>query len=170
MVQTTNDEYICAEVYWCLNYLGDTYIEKIPKKLFEEIDNLRDKSVYLNIDEYVEFDEILSREALAVLAAIDYEFWSTPEEKVEKEKIYYENQKKHDEEIRAKYDVNNIFKQEEKKIEAVAENIESDIESNENIDESVNEITALVNIEDNFFNKIKNIIINLFNKIINKGE
>lgn len=66
-------------------------MRKIPKRLFEEIDNIRDKSVYFYIDEYVEFDEIFSREALAILAAIDYEFWSTPEEKIEKEKIYFEN-------------------------------------------------------------------------------
>lgn len=33
MVQTTNDKYVCAEVYCCLEYLGDTYIEKNTKEI-----------------------------------------------------------------------------------------------------------------------------------------
>ena len=56
-------EYIYAEVYCYLNYLGETYNEKIPKNVFETIENERDPSVYFNIDDSTNLEEILSIES-----------------------------------------------------------------------------------------------------------
>lgn len=81
-----NAEYIYAEVYCYLNYLGETYNEKIPKNVFEAIENERDSSVCFNIDDSTKLEEILSIESLSPLAALDYEFWCTPEENKEQEK------------------------------------------------------------------------------------
>ena len=54
---------IYAEVYCYLNYLGETYNEKIPKNVFETIENERDPSVYFNIDDSTNLEEILSIES-----------------------------------------------------------------------------------------------------------
>lgn len=161
MVQEKSFSYICSEVYGFLNYMGEEYILKLPENVYSEIVNNRDANVVIEIDEKEGFNEnSISKEALGVVAILDLQFWCSEEERKEKAQTYYENQKREEEFLKEKYNMDNIFKNEEPIKE------EKNIEKEENIAEE----TSLTVYEDNIFAKIKFKIFKIIRKILNKEE
>lgn len=162
MVQEKNFSYICSEIYEFLNYMGEEYISKLPQNIYEEIRKNRDVSTVIKIDENEGFNEnIISKDALSVIAMLDLKFWCSPEERQEKENIYYENQKRNEKTLNEKYSINNIFTKQEK-VSTDAKEI--------NPEESVQKKALLVVHDDNFFIRIKSNIIYFFKKTFQKGE
>jgi len=161
MVREKNFSYICSEVYGFLNYMGEEYILKLPQNVYSEIVNNRDTNVVIEIDEKEGFNKnSISEEALNVVAILDLQFWCSEEEKREKVKVYNENQKREEEILKEKYNIDNIFENKEPIREE--KNIEKEA--------SITEETSLITYEDNIFTKIKFKILKIIRRILNKEE
>ena len=88
-----------SEVYAFIEALGIDYKRKIPKKVYNNIDKLRDKNYNpkYHKDQSLSLD-IISKEALALIAALNLKYWCYNEEKRnELKKQYVENYKKEQE-------------------------------------------------------------------------
>ena len=104
-----------SEVDKILTYMEEKYVEKIPKKLRELFKNEKLKEYEPVIDPKIPLDEQnLQRKTYSILAMLNLNYWvESEEEKQELIKIYAENDKKREEELREKYNPDNIFKKQE---------------------------------------------------------
>jgi hypothetical protein len=149
MMIGNNISYIKAytEVNCLLDYLPQSYIDKLPKKLIELIQNQSDKQYNINIDTNKSLlEQDFSKKTKDLIAVIKYNYWSTDEEKQQLKHIFYENENKYQKELIEKYNPNDIFKKKETKIE-----IPQEVENN------VKMVVYKENIFRKFLNKIKNI-------------
>ena len=106
-----NDIIVYSEVYEILNILGKKYIDKLPKDLYNLIDESRDKNIVVKIDGNNSIkNQNISNEAIEFICLLNLKYWTTAKEAEELIKIYKANEEKW------RKEVNNIFKQEEKKI------------------------------------------------------
>ena len=99
-----------------LNNMEPEYKEKIPKKLmklFEE-NSAEDYEFNLDLTRPLQEQELNSK-TLALLAMLNLNYWcETEEEKQELIKHYTENERKYQEELRKKYNTDNIFQKNNK--------------------------------------------------------
>lgn len=149
MMIGNNINYIKAytEVNCLLEYLPQSYIDKLPKKLIELIQNQSNKQYNINIDTNKSLlEQNFSKKAKDLIAVIKYNYWSTNEEKQQLQQIFYDNENKYQKELSEKYDLNNIFKKKESKIEMPQ--IENDVQM----------VVYKENIFIRIFNKLKNLI------------
>ena len=97
-----------SEVYEIINFLGDEYIKKIPKKLYKFIENNRDKDYKPNFNKKdIESlnEKSISRKAVAIIAFLNLNYWEEDEEKKEKlEKIFSAEQQRFRDEVIENYD------------------------------------------------------------------
>lgn len=138
-----------AEVLLILSYMEQKYIDMIPKKLLELFDDEKDKNYQPNINPNISLaEQNLQRKTLALLAMLNLNYWCKDEkEKQELIAIYAENDRKKEEELREKYNPDNLFKKKEKE-----EKVEEPQES-----------TALIEYkEEKFFKRLINKIISFF--------
>lgn len=98
------------EVFDFLNILGNTYIDKIPKNLYNFIKEQRVEEYNTTIDIKQNIPEQISDDALAFIAYLNLNYWCSVEEKESLMKIYSENDKKEEELRREKYNPDNLFK------------------------------------------------------------
>lgn len=98
---------VFSEVYSVLNALGNKYIDKIPKKVFEIIEKNRDLEYEPEIDRNKALNkQNISKEAINMIAKIDLDFWcKTNQEKSEMHILLKENEKRENERL-----INNMFK------------------------------------------------------------
>lgn len=139
-----------SEIDKILSFMEFEYIEKIPKKLRETFKNEKLKDYKPDIDKNIPLNEQnLERKTYAILAMLNLHYWcNNKEEKRELLKAYSYNDKKRQEELRDKYNANNIFKNKAKEIEK---------------QETKKEITALIEYkEESFIKKIIDRIKRLF--------
>ena len=141
-----------AEVDKILSFMGFRYVEKVPKKMRDMFKNEKLQEYEPNIDKNIPLEEQkLERKTIAILAMLNLNYWcENEEEKQELIKAYSNNDKKRNEEIRERYNPDNIFKNKhkEKEIEQITE-----------------EITAIVEYkEENFIKKLLNKIKRLFTR------
>ena len=108
-----------AEVYKILSFMEVEYTEKVPKKLREIFKNEKLKDYNPNIDKNIPLNEQnLERKTYAILAMLDLNYWcDNEEEKQELLKAYSNNDKKRQEQLREKYNPDNIYKNKTKEIE-----------------------------------------------------
>ena len=101
-----------AEVHKILSLMEDEYIEKIPIKMRKMFENERQKDYNPEIKIEIPLEEQnLQRKTLAILAMLNLNYWCKDEE--EKQKLiqaYAENDKIKEEELREKYNPDNLFK------------------------------------------------------------
>lgn len=135
-----------AEVYKILSLMEQKYIDKIPKKLIALFEREKLKGYDPNIQPSIPLTEQnLQKKTLALLAMLNLHYWCENEsEKQELLKIYADNDKRREEELREKYNIDNLFKKKE-------------MEKEEN--------TALIEYkEKSFFKKVINKIMSFFRK------
>lgn len=140
-----------AEVDKILSFMDTTYMEKIPKKMRDLFRNEKLQDYEPNINPQIPLDEQnLQKKTYAILAMLNFNYWCNDEdEKKELIKLYAENDRKREEELREKYNPDNIFKNKQ------TESISNTEESN----------TSLIEYkESNFFKKIINKIMSLFKR------
>ena len=140
-----------AEVDKILSFMDTTYVEKIPKKMRDLFINKKSHDYEPNINPQIPLDEQnLQKKTYVILAMLNVNYWcKDEEEKKELIKIYAENDRKREEELREKYNPDNIFKNRQ------TENISNTEETN----------TSLIEYkENNFFKKIISKIMSLFKR------
>ena len=101
-----------AEVDMILSFMEVKYVEKIPKKMRELFENEKLQNYEPIINPQIPLDEQnLQKKTYAILAMLNLNYWCDDEnEKQELIKIYAENDRKKEEELREKYNPDNIFK------------------------------------------------------------
>ena len=131
------------EVYSVLNLLGREYIYKLPNNVYEFIKNERVPNYEFNINMERDVISQISKDALAFILNLKY--WATLEEQRELIKIYKENDIKK-EKSKLKFNPRTILNNNTKEIES----------------------KALIKEEQNWYKKLKNIILNFFKNIKDK--
>lgn len=104
-----------TEINKILSYLPIEYVEKIPTKLRKFFKDIESKEYIPNIDPYKQLDAQDLRPKTKTLLTIIYRnYWCNEQEKAELDKKLLENDKKYEEELREKYNPDDIFKKREK--------------------------------------------------------
>lgn len=139
-----------AEVLLILSYMEQKYADMIPKKLLELFNEEKDQNYQPDINPKISLaEQNLQRKTLALLAMLNLNYWCKDEnEKKELLKMYAENDKKIEAEMRERYNPDNLFKKKEKE------------EQNDEIKEESTEIIEYK--EQNIFKKILNKIMKFF--------
>ena len=150
MKQSTMEAY--AEVDSILNLMDSKYILEIPKQLREMFKNKKSNTYTKTILANKPLQEQnLQKETLEILAVLNYNYWCKDEQKKkELAQLYYDNEIKQEQELREKYNPDNIFKN----------------KRTENFDmpENNQEVAMTVVEEKGLLSKILNFIKNLFKK------
>lgn len=133
------------EVYSVLNLLGREYIYKLPNNVYEFIKNERVPNYEFNINMERDVISQISKDALAFISYLNLKYWATLEEQRELIKIYKENDIKK-EKSKLKFNPRKILNNNTKEIES----------------------KALIKEEQNWYKKLKNIILNFFKNIKDK--
>lgn len=103
---------IYSEVYQLLNFLGDSYINKLPKSLFNMLKEKRDTNYNPQYTEYTLLSgENIKKETISIMALLYLNYWcESKEEKRKLEKKFANNEKILQQELQEKYNPNDIFK------------------------------------------------------------
>lgn len=135
---------IYSEVYQVLNLLGNDYIDKLPKSLFNMLEEKRDINYEPKYAEDIPLNkQNIKKETISIIALLHLNYWCENEkEKLELKQIFKNNEEIYENELRKKYNPDNIFKR--YKQENTIKNEVSLIEYKESIFKR-------------FINKIKNI-------------
>ena len=133
------------EVYSVLYLLGREYIYKLPNNVYEFIKNERVPNYEFNINMERDVISQISKDALAFISYLNLKYWATLEEQRELIKIYKENDIKK-EKSKLKFNPRTILNNNTKEIES----------------------KALIKEEQNWYKKLKNIILNFFKNIKDK--
>ena len=114
-----------VEILEILSHMEQKYVDKIPQKLLELFNEEKDKDYKIEINPDISLaDQNLQRKTLALLAMLNLNYWcENEEEKQENLKMYADNDKKMEKEIRERYNPDNLFKKKEQ--------ISKDSENNE---------------------------------------
>ena len=102
---------IYSEICAVLETLGSEYINKIPTKIYQYIVSQKDNNVriYYDVNRPINGQEI-SDEALMFISYLNLQYWCSAEDKQELLKIYKQNDDRIEQELREKYNVDNLFK------------------------------------------------------------
>lgn len=142
------DEYkkSVTEVIDILNYLPKEMTCKIPRKFWGFLQEQCLTEYKPNFDFSKGLDEIkLSNKTKSLLAMIYINYMCSEEEKIEYDKILFQNEEKYQKELKEKYNPDNLFK--------------------DKVKESAREATiSMVDYKKSIFTKLKNWFKQIFNK------
>lgn len=93
MIDTKNIPTAYAEVLAILDALGDSYKSKIPKEILDNLESMKDKTCKITYDRN-DTNPDLSREALALIAWLNMEYWCEDEEEKARLKEAYDRNEK----------------------------------------------------------------------------
>lgn len=86
---------VYSEVYAFLNLLGEEYIKKIPREMYELFSSKRNMNYELRIDTSKKISEqFKNEETLIIISALNLYFFCNGEERKKLVKIYEENDEK----------------------------------------------------------------------------
>ncbi len=103
---------IYSEVYQLLNLLGNEYIDKLPKSLFNMLREKRNINYEPKYTEDLPLNkQNIKKETLSIIALLHLNYWCENEnEKNELKQIFKNNEDNYQNELREKYNPDNIFK------------------------------------------------------------
>ena len=112
MNNTNLDIQAFSEVKCILDFLPINYAEKLPKKLLNIIDSLYDEKFRIDINPNLELkNQNFTEDTKNIIAVLKYNYWcKNDEEKENLARMFKENEDKYQEDLREKYNPDNIFK------------------------------------------------------------
>lgn len=112
MNNTNLDIQAFSEVKCILDFLPINYEEKLPKKLLNIIDSLYDEKFKIDIKPNIELkNQNFTEDTKNIIAVLKYNYWcKNDEEKENLARMFKENEDKYQEDLREKYNPDNIFK------------------------------------------------------------
>ena len=129
----------CSEIYCLLNYFPESYIYKLPKKLLNLIKQNSYPKYFIEVDVNKPLEEQkIIKETKDTLIVLKYNYWSDEAEKRNIIERLNENEKKYENELREKFNPDNLFKNKATKVETVENSI------------------AMVEYKESIFTKIRN--------------
>ena len=104
-----------TEILEIINYMGERYRSKTPPKLLKFFEENKDNNYIYKITEINEsVTQKFSKETLGLLTLLEYKYWASDSEKELLKKSLIENERKYQEELRKKYNPDNLFKREQR--------------------------------------------------------
>ena len=139
---------IYSEVYQVLNLLGNEYINKLPKSLLKMLEEKRDINYEPKYTEDIPLNEqAIKNETLSIIALLYLNYWcENANEKNELIQMFKNNEDRYQEELRKKYNPEDIFKN------------KREIKNEEQIEEK----SLIVIQEEKWHQKVFNLIKRLF--------
>ena len=135
---------VYSQVYSILQLMGNSYINKIPKKFYKLIDSKRDKTYNPTYNLETSFiEQNVNKKALSIICLIDLKYWCNEEEKRSITQKIKKNQLIINQKNQELY--NNIFKK-----------------NNINEDKSVKSKEIMIITKENFFIRIIHKIMKFF--------
>lgn len=123
-----------------LNHMDKSYIDKIPKKFKDFLEKNKSDSYIPHLDHSKKIKEMnLKEKTKDILATIYMNYWCNAEQKENYIKTLKQNEEKYQEELKEKYNPDNIFKNKTQKT------IQQEQPVQENVD--------LVEVKESFFTK-----------------
>ena len=112
MNNTILDVQAFSEVKCILDFLPKNYTEKLPKKLLNIINSVYDEKFKININPNIELkNQNFTEDTKNIIAVLKYNYWcKNDEEKENLARMFKENEDKYQEDLREKYNPDNIFK------------------------------------------------------------
>lgn len=152
-----------VEVLEILDNMETYYKEKIPLDLIKFFKENASKEYEFNMDLSIPFEEHnLKDVTLNVLAMLNLNYWcETEEEKQKWTAIYEKNEKKHEEDLQKKYNLDNVFN---KRKEEILEKLREDKELEQKRLQEEATMLEIAEYEETLFRKI----INKIKKFLNK--
>ena len=106
-----------VEVLDILKHTNEEDVNKIPKKFIEFLESNKSKTYIAKLDHTKTIKEMdLKPKTHALLGLIYFKYWANEEEKVDFKKRARENEIKYQEELREKYNTNNLFRNQKETI------------------------------------------------------
>ena len=103
-----------VEVLEIIKYMEPELVKKIPQKLIQFFEEHKDENYHFKFDENTDIEnQKISIESGSILAILMLNYIADEQEKNEINKILTENEKKYEEELREKYNPDNLFKKKE---------------------------------------------------------
>lgn len=111
VVITLDDIKAYAEVDYIINHMNKKYRDMLPEKLKKFFSDYKDYTYEVKINPYVPLEQQgLKKYALEIIALLHLRYWCEDESrKKELYEIMLNNQEKLENQIREKYDIDNIF-------------------------------------------------------------
>ena len=107
-----------VEVLETIKHMDSDLVKKIPQKLIQFFEEHKDKNYQFKFDENIDIEnQKISIEAGSILAMLMLNYIANEQEKNEINNILAENEKKYEEELREKYNPDNLFKNRRKVID-----------------------------------------------------
>lgn len=150
-----------VEILEIINYMGQEYKKKIPSKLLNFFEENKDLDYEYNL-ECLNESTFFLKETLIILALIEQKYWATEKEREILDKALKENEKKYQEDLREKYNPDNLFSNRNIKIEPNTTMI-SEKNSTKN-KEKATTVFSMVEYKEFIFTRIKNWFKQIFNK------
>lgn len=129
VVITRDDIIAYAEVDYIIHHMNEKYINKVPEKLLNFFGTIKDPEYVVHVDPKVPLqNQNLKKYTLELIALLHLKYWCEDEER---RKMLYEkmldNQRKLDDQMREKYNIDNMFDMNSAKVV----NSESDLSHHE---------------------------------------
>lgn len=137
----------CSEIYCLLNYFPKSYIDKLPIKLLNLIKQNSNSKYFIEVNptKSLEEQEIME-DTKNTLVVLKCNYWSDELEKRNIIKRLNKNEKKYEEELRERYNPDNLFKNKDTKVGRTQNSF------------------AMVEYKESIFIKLKNWFKHFFNK------
>lgn len=102
---------IYSEVYQILNLLGDEYINKLPKGLYDMLKEKRDSDYNPQYcDNIPLYKQNVDKETISIIALLHLSYWCKNEdERNALKKEFKSNEDKYQQDIKKKYNPGNLF-------------------------------------------------------------
>lgn len=147
-----------SEALDILHNTDSEYVNKIPKSFMEFLEKNKSANYKSNLDHSRKLNELNLKETTKDLLAIIYmNYWCTPEEKQEYVSVLKENEEKYQKELRKKYNPDNIFKNNNQKLQPT----QNEVAVN-NTNEISNNVSSMIEYKESFLKKIWNKLKNTF--------
>ena len=136
---TTTYQKAYVEILEIINYMGQEYKKKIPRKLLNFFEKNKDLNYEYKL-ENLNLSNLFLNETMIILALIEQKYWTTGKEQKVLNQALKENEKKYQEDLRQKYHLDNLFK-------------DKTLNTTQTVDNSI----AMIEHKKSIFTKIKNL-------------
>lgn len=135
VVITRDDIMAYAEVDYIIHHMNEKYVEKVPTKLLQFFATIKDPEHEIYVDPHVPLqNQNLKKYTLELLALLHLKYWCEDEER--RKELYekmVENQQKLDEQMREKYNIDNMFELNSAKVVNSETDLQEDYSKPKNI-------------------------------------
>lgn len=113
-----------VEILEIINHMGENYKKMIPSKLLKFFEENKDSNYIYDLGKSKDDNrQIFSNETIGLLSMLESKYWAKDNEKKLLNDALIENEKRYQEELREKYNSDNLFLKKEEKVDTVGNSV-----------------------------------------------